>query len=164
VVSAVRATGATVTNPQPMIAALRTLGMPLYGKQPPTGYSNTSEEWTNTGALLARLNFALQMVSFNQPGGPGGRGRAALGPGGAPQRPPYQLGRGAGPDPAVLGSPVQVDMAMLAPDTSETSRDRLIQLMFAGGVSDATRQTLAKAQTPPQLVALALGSPEFQKR
>jgi len=28
----------------------------------PTGYSNTSEEWINTGALLQRLNFALNFT------------------------------------------------------------------------------------------------------
>jgi hypothetical protein len=36
--------------------------------------------------------------------------------------------------------------------------------MLAGRVSDATKATLAKATTPQQLVALTLGSPEFQKR
>jgi uncharacterized protein (DUF1800 family) len=162
VVSAVRATGATVVNPQPMIAALRTLGMPLYGKQPPTGYSNSSEEWTNTGALLARMNFALQLVAPNQPG-PGGRGvRAGLPPGAQP--PVNPLGRGAGPAGQAQGSPIQFDVTTLAPDTSDATRDRLIQTMLAGQVSDATRQTLAKAQTPQSLLALMLGSPEFQKR
>jgi uncharacterized protein (DUF1800 family) len=37
VVSAVRSTGATVVNPQPLVAALQNLAMPLYGCQPPTG-------------------------------------------------------------------------------------------------------------------------------
>jgi uncharacterized protein (DUF1800 family) len=36
--------------------------------------------------------------------------------------------------------------------------------MFAGQVSDSTRQTLARAETPQQMLALALGAPEFQKR
>ena len=33
-----------------------------------------------------------------------------------------------------------------------------------GNVSDATRATIAKAPTPAQALALALGSPEFQRR
>jgi uncharacterized protein (DUF1800 family) len=44
------------------------------------------------------------------------------------------------------------------------SRQRLIDMMLAGQASDATRNTLAKAESPQQLVALMLGSPEFQKR
>jgi uncharacterized protein (DUF1800 family) len=36
--------------------------------------------------------------------------------------------------------------------------------VIAGPISDATRSTIARAQTPPQALALALGSPEFQKR
>jgi uncharacterized protein (DUF1800 family) len=162
VVSAVRATGATITNARPLTATLAALGMPLYGKQPPTGYSNTSEEWTNTGALLARMNFALQVVSGGQPRAGAAAGRQA-GPGGAGQ-PIYQLGRGAGPAGAPAGPALQVDLATLAPDTTEATRARLMQLMFAGDVSDATRQTLAKAQSPQSLLALMLGSPEFQKR
>jgi uncharacterized protein (DUF1800 family) len=36
--------------------------------------------------------------------------------------------------------------------------------LLAREVSDATRQTISRAETPQQLVALTLGSPEFQKR
>jgi uncharacterized protein (DUF1800 family) len=37
-------------------------------------------------------------------------------------------------------------------------------MMLAGEASEATRTTLARAETPQQLVALTLGSPEFQRR
>ena len=53
-----RATDANVVNAQPMVQALQQLGMPLYGAQPPTGYSMTADAWVNTGALLNRMNFA----------------------------------------------------------------------------------------------------------
>jgi len=36
--------------------------MPLYLCQPPTGYADRAEAWVNTGALLNRMNFALQLV------------------------------------------------------------------------------------------------------
>ena len=42
---------------------LRDLGMPLYGCQPPTGYSDKAEAWVNTGALLNRMNFAVALAS-----------------------------------------------------------------------------------------------------
>jgi hypothetical protein len=60
--------------------------------------------------------------------------------------------------------PLQVDMTSLAPDTSDATREKLIQAILTGEVADTTRQTLARAESPQQLVALALGSPEFQRR
>jgi uncharacterized protein (DUF1800 family) len=62
VVSAIRATGSDVTNAQSLVQAVRQLGMPLYQCQPPTGYADKAEAWVNTGALLNRMNFALQLV------------------------------------------------------------------------------------------------------
>ena len=59
---------------------------------------------------------------------------------------------------------IQVDVAALAPDTSEASRDRLIDQLLAGEASAATRSTIARAESAQQLIALTLGSPEFQKR
>jgi uncharacterized protein (DUF1800 family) len=162
VVSAVRASGAVVQNAQPIIQQLRQqLGMPIYGCQPPTGYSMTADAWVNTGALLSRMNFSLQLVNSALPGGPP-QGR----PGGPP--PPGRMIGADGPPPQGRAGgpprPVQVNVAALAPDTSEASRQRLIDMILAGQVSDATRNTLAKAESPQQLVALMLGSPEFQKR
>ena len=43
-------------------------------------------------------------------------------------------------------------------------RERLVGLMLGGDVSPATLATLAKADAAPQMAALILGSPEFQKR
>jgi uncharacterized protein (DUF1800 family) len=47
--------------------------MPLYGCQPPTGYSDKAEAWVNSGALLNRMNFAVSLTSSRQQGGPGVR-------------------------------------------------------------------------------------------
>jgi uncharacterized protein (DUF1800 family) len=63
VVSAVRATGTDMSNAMPLVAAIRNLGMPLYGCQPPTGYSDKAEAWVNSGALLNRMNFAVSLTS-----------------------------------------------------------------------------------------------------
>jgi uncharacterized protein (DUF1800 family) len=128
VVSVARASGATVMNAQPLAQALRAeLGMPLYGCQPPTGYSNTADTWVNTGALLNRMNFALRLVSA------GGRG-------------------------------IRIDTAALVPNVSEASRTQLVDSLLGGDVSAATMAALSKAETPQQLLALTLGSPEFQRR
>ena len=77
VASAVRATGADIQNGMPLVQTLRQLGMPLYGCQPPTGYSDKAEAWVNTGALLNRMNFAVALA-----GNRVGRGNRLLDRGG----------------------------------------------------------------------------------
>jgi uncharacterized protein (DUF1800 family) len=185
VVSAVRASGATVVSAAPLVNAMRELGMPLYGCQPPTGYSMTADAWVNTGALLNRMNFAVQLVGGGQGMGGNGRGRGGPGPG-QPGAPPNAFGaRGRGQLPPnarprpnqpqdgfgqplrpaqAARQPLQLDLTSLAPDTSEATREKLIQSILTGQVADTTRQTLSRAESPQQLVALALGSPEFQRR
>jgi len=67
VVSAVRATGTDTKNALPLVAAVKNLGMPIYGCQPPTGYADKAEAWVNSGALLNRMNFAVSLTSLRQP-------------------------------------------------------------------------------------------------
>jgi uncharacterized protein (DUF1800 family) len=63
VASAVRATATPLGDARPLVRALQDLGMPLYQCQPPTGYKDTADAWVNTGALVARMNFALTLAS-----------------------------------------------------------------------------------------------------
>ena len=71
VVSALRATeaelaalpGAKGGEPPGAVFALRQLGQPLYGAQPPTGYKNTADAWVSTGALLGRMKIALSLAA-----------------------------------------------------------------------------------------------------
>ena len=63
VVSAVRASGADVTDATSIARQLQALGMPLYGMQPPTGYSMKADAWVNSAALLGRMNFALALTA-----------------------------------------------------------------------------------------------------
>jgi uncharacterized protein (DUF1800 family) len=103
VVSAVRATGLDVINAQPLVLAVRNLGMPIYGCQPPTGYADTAEAWVNSGALLNRMNFAVSLTS--------GRSLRAD----APQTP----GRRAGAAPSVTRQ--ELIASGLAGDLSEST-------------------------------------------
>ena len=68
VVSALRATNAQVDSTVGLTQQLATLGQPLYKKVEPTGYYASAEEWTNSAALLARMNFALELTSNKVPG------------------------------------------------------------------------------------------------
>jgi len=63
VASAVRATAADVENAAPLVRSLQQFGMPLYMCQPPTGYKDAADAWVNTGALVARMNFALELAA-----------------------------------------------------------------------------------------------------
>jgi uncharacterized protein (DUF1800 family) len=67
-ISAVRAINAQITDPTPIARALQQIGEPLYGAQPPTGYSDKADVWVNTGALMNRLNFALALAANKLPG------------------------------------------------------------------------------------------------
>jgi uncharacterized protein (DUF1800 family) len=120
VASALRATAADVQDATPLVRSLQQFGMPLYMCQPPTGYKDTADAWVNTGALVSRMNFALQLAANRLNG--------------------------------VAVQPQAAD----APS--------LIEWMLGGEASDATRSTIAKATTSEQMLALTLGSPEFQRK
>jgi uncharacterized protein (DUF1800 family) len=152
VVSALRATGSEVTETMPLLNTLNTMGMQIYGMQPPTGYSTNAETWVNSAALLDRMNFALSLVN-NRIGGTH-----------------FDAAR-------LLPAPTDTD----SPENSSdlyVAQVRLEQLLLAGNVSSQTHQTIEHeigataapgqaAGHPPSTnttVALLLGSPEFQRR
>ncbi|MCA1561752.1 MAG: DUF1800 domain-containing protein [Acidobacteria bacterium] len=83
VASAVRTTGIEIANAEPIAQALRSLGMPLYHCQPPTGYADRADAWVNTGALLNRMNFAVALASGNLRGARGGGSPRPVVPSGA---------------------------------------------------------------------------------
>ncbi len=62
-VSAVRATGARIEDPRPLLGWIGRMGEPLYAYQAPTGYPDRADAWVNTGSLLNRMNFGLQFAS-----------------------------------------------------------------------------------------------------
>lgn len=39
------------------------IGQPIFSCLPPTGYSENSQDWVSTGALVARLNYALALAN-----------------------------------------------------------------------------------------------------
>jgi uncharacterized protein (DUF1800 family) len=61
--SALRASGASVKSPLPLVQAMDKLGMPIYGMLTPQGYSWKAEDWVNSNALISRMNFALVLSS-----------------------------------------------------------------------------------------------------
>jgi uncharacterized protein (DUF1800 family) len=187
VVSAARAGNVDTDNMQPLINALREMGMPLYGAVPPTGYKWDASDWVSTGALVNRMNFALSLASNKFPG-------VAVNIAPPPAFGTVQLADNNGAPAVVHSAAAGIDPANIpAPDVEE---HRLESILVAGGVSDTTRSAVLQqlaaqvspspaagtpAPAPPKpmnpkqaasalekqdqlLAGLLLGSPEFQRR
>jgi Uncharacterized protein conserved in bacteria len=154
VVSAVRASGADVTDAQPLVAALNKLGMPLYGMQTPNGYSWTANGWVNTGDLVDRMNFALAL-SGDRMRGVETDWRGLLGE-----------ARGTGESPAAKEQ--RLETILLEQPASEHTRATVLQ-QFSAQNFPAGRVVKASMQQPDDreaegMAGLLLGSPDFQRR
>jgi uncharacterized protein (DUF1800 family) len=148
VVSAARALGTDVDTPLPLVQWVGRIGEPLYQCQPPTGYSDKSETWVNTGALLNRLNFSLAL--------PGNKMR------GARSDTASLLGVDSSADPkAALDRAVQVFLGgQVAPATVETLQKQLDNPQVLQAKLDDPRKQVDLGV----IAGLVLGSPEFQRR
>jgi uncharacterized protein (DUF1800 family) len=67
VASAARASNTQVERPVMLALAVARLGMPLYGCQPPTGYSANADAWVSSGSLVERMNFAMAFADNRLP-------------------------------------------------------------------------------------------------
>jgi uncharacterized protein (DUF1800 family) len=148
VVSSLRATGADVQFAGPLIQQMNKMGMPLYGAQPPTGYSMKAETWVNSAALLDRMNFSL-----------------ALGTGRLP---------GMKVDPDHLGAPVaseqpevvqaNLEQILLGGDVSKQTHDTIAKRLSDPQVTGRELDDAPRPVNAGVIAGLLLGSPEFQKR
>jgi uncharacterized protein (DUF1800 family) len=149
VVSAVRVSGVEVENAMPLVQVLNRMGMPLYGAQPPTGYSMKAETWVNSAALLNRMNFALALGT--------GRLRGLN----------FDANRilpGSQVPPDRTGALAALETWLLAGDVSKNTHDTILKQMDDPKV---TGLRLDESTRPPNvgvLAGLLMGSPEFQRR
>jgi uncharacterized protein (DUF1800 family) len=149
VVSAVRASGADVSNALPLAQTLNQMGMPLYGAQPPTGYSMKAETWVNSAALLNRMNFALRFASGRMPG-------VSF----APER---VLGTSEFPADANTAV-ARLENTLLASDLSKQTHDTILKHAADPQVTGRVLDDPSRPVNVGILAGLILGSPEFQKR
>jgi len=152
VVSALRATDADVTETQPLLNQLNTMGMPIYGMQPPTGYSTSRETWVNSAALLDRMNFALSLAN-NKIGGTHFDVTRIL-----PEQVPNDSSGQSG-DP--YARQARLEQILLDGEVSAQTHQTIEQEIVNTSGSGSVPNRLPPASTT---VALLLGSPEFQRR
>jgi uncharacterized protein (DUF1800 family) len=63
VAASLRALGARIGDPLPLARVVAGIGQPLYLAQAPTGYPDRAQTWLSSGAILARIDFGLQLAS-----------------------------------------------------------------------------------------------------
>jgi uncharacterized protein (DUF1800 family) len=166
VVAAMRALNAD-TNVDPAVPDwTKRMGQPVFGRITPDGYPDRSEQWLSAGTMLARLNFASAL--------------ATNGIKGTHIDPTHLLGDADMNNPLVVSD--RLTSLILTDEVSQVTRDALRNIAskesaqagapssawqgVAYGGSPAT-PTTASTSLPPyvaQLITLAIGSPEFQRR
>jgi hypothetical protein len=151
VASAVRASGVEVKNALPLVQNLNRMGMPLYGMQPPTGYSMKAETWVNSAALINRMNFALALGSGRLPGITADP--QAILQGTAPKDP-------RDPDAALTA----MEGAILAGDVSTQTHAVLQKQLNDPQITQRKLDDAGKSPNYGVIAGLIMGSPEFQRR
>ena len=146
--SALRALDATPDTLQRDVQAIARLGEPLWGHLAPDGYPETADAWLNTGSILNRINFGIQLSTGQIPGAS------------VAKWPPYAR-------LAAASRAIQVDSVVyqfLGADASPQTRSILLQGSnpLAAGATIANRSQNRTALG--QMIGLALGAPEFQRR
>jgi uncharacterized protein (DUF1800 family) len=148
VASSARASGVDVQNATPLVQFLNRMGMPLYGMQPPTGYSMKGEAWVNSSALLARMNFALQLGSGRLPGS---------------TLDPQALMHGQTP-PDADGALAVLENGILAGDVSAQTHAVMEKQLKDPQVTQRRLDDAGRAPNYGAIAGLIMGSPEFQRR
>jgi len=149
VASALRASGAQVTDARAIAAQLQALGMPLYGMQPPTGYSMKAEAWVNSAALLGRMNFALSLTTGKLKG---------------IQVDSNQLPGASGASEDAGAMLAALESSFLAGDVSTQTHATLAARLQDPQISGRKLDDPARPANVTAIAGLILGSPEFQRR
>ena len=152
VVSALRAMDAGADTTVRSAAIVARLGQGIYQHQAPNGWPETGDGWINTGAILGRVNFGVALASGSVPGVSVRRW------------PPYAAldtmpreQQVDGVVRALLGGEVSADMRAVLLSGTHPLLDKSAQ-PDPGRAARTTQAGLA------QMIGLAIGSPEFQRR
>jgi uncharacterized protein (DUF1800 family) len=190
VASALRAVGAQPDTTMRSAQIVGFLGAPIYGHQAPNGWPETGDAWMNSGAILNRINFGLGLAAGRLPGASVSQWSEAERLQGASREQQVDavvnafLGGQASPDTReILLKGENPLAAQLAATTSADSSTSSMSSMAMGteapihgremppGKNGAPRAVAGRAMGQPvqvtglaQVVGLAIGAPEFQRR
>jgi hypothetical protein len=185
VVSALRAVGAPADPTPRTHQVLVLLGQPVFGHQTPDGWPETGDEWINTGSILNRINFGIALAAGRLPGSseatwplPVGIRReprekqvdaviAAFLGGEASVETRQILITGMNPMMAAAADTTSTDMST-SQAAMRASNDQAVTgvdpIMLRRAQAGRAFQNLPPLEGVAQIVGLALGSPEFQRR
>jgi uncharacterized protein (DUF1800 family) len=188
VASAARALGAQPDTTARTAFAVQYLGEPLWGHEEPNGWPETGEAWMNTGGILNRINFGMAVAANRLPGATimGVPGADTLE--NAPRAEQVDgvvaavLGGAVSPDTRKilesgehpLAAAARQNASTMAGDNAAPVPSGIVRVKGdnkQGGLPGVPRagQNALVGAVPDldgfaQVVGLALGSPEFQRR
>jgi uncharacterized protein (DUF1800 family) len=173
VASALRALGAQPDTTPRSAQVVAFLGQPIFGHQAPNGWPETGDAWMNAGAILNRINFGLALAGGRIPGASVARWPDAESLRGASREQQVDavvrsfLGGQASPDTReILASGENPLAKKLAGSADSTA----VPMMSADDEGAPMRRAASPFARPVQLsglaqvVGLAIGAPEFQRR
>jgi hypothetical protein len=171
-VSAINTTNAEVLYPHLLVEKIDKMGQKLYHYQAPTGFPDKGEFWINSGLLLQRLNFAIDLANNNIKG--------------VYLQPMKML---HDKEPESIEDTFHKIFAILLPETeNKHSVEKLVSLVsdpnFEKNIKNTVKSTPEKDdetinenmedithmsqsdqnKTLAQVIGIALGSPQFQRR
>lgn len=173
-VSALRALGARADTTAFSASLVGRLGQQLYGHQAPDGWPETGAAWINTGAILNRINLGILVASGRVPGAPLRGWPLFADLLRAPREAQvdavieaFLAGRASPETREILASGNNPLMERAAADSSAIDPNPPMVAQGRGGRGGGggrAFQRLPQLTGLPQVIGLALGSPEFQRR
>ncbi len=179
VASALRAVNAQ-PDPSPRTAQIvARLGQPIFGRQTPDGWPDHGDAWMNTGAILNRINFGLSLAAGQVP-----NAQLTEWPDFATLRTQPRAQQVDGVVKSMLGGQVSAEtrQVLMSGENPMLSKPAATDVNGMAVIDSMPRMEMTPnfprgrgAQLPgfgrpvnlqglPQVIGLALGAPEFQRR
>ena len=159
VASALRAMNAQPDTTPRTAQLVARLGQPIFGRQTPDGWPDRGDAWMNTGAILNRINFGLAVAAGRVPGASLASWPAAMSLRGLSRQEQVD-----GVIKAILGGQSSPETRSILLSGENPLLDKLGHPDSASMATGAALNRPVRLDGLAQVVGLALGSPEFQRR
>jgi uncharacterized protein (DUF1800 family) len=168
VVSAMRALNAQPDSTPRTAQAIAYLGEPLFGHQAPNGYPETGDAWMNTGAILNRINFGMAVAANRIPGAnlaslPGIDSLRSA-PRGTQVDAVVSLLLAGAVSPDTRAVLMKGENPLAATATAPEGQNPQMATTLRANAQARGLGSVPQLSGVAQIIGLALGSPEFQRR